>query len=143
LLLCDTSATLISAIGMKKSPKGTTRGVIVIDKAGKVLAWEQAGPQRTVDVVMGVLPKAGQMSSTKESAPAPMAGDAGASVDGQASMSGQAGATPTTEAPKVADASEKLPQQDTTERVKTSDIAAEVADSAEKLDEHVELGPTT
>lgn len=34
-LLCDPSATLISAIGMKKAPKGTTRGVVVINKEAK------------------------------------------------------------------------------------------------------------
>lgn len=39
-LLCDPSATLIAAIGMKKAPKGTTRGVFVVSKEGKVLAAE-------------------------------------------------------------------------------------------------------
>lgn len=36
ILLCDPAATLIEAIGMKKAPKGTTRGVFVISKEGKV-----------------------------------------------------------------------------------------------------------
>ncbi len=40
-LLCDPKATLIAAIGMKKSPSGTTRGVFVVDKSGKV---EAVGP---------------------------------------------------------------------------------------------------
>jgi peroxiredoxin Q/BCP len=31
-LLCDPSSTLIAAIGLKKSPSGTQRGVFVIDK---------------------------------------------------------------------------------------------------------------
>ena len=39
-LLCDPAASLIAAIGMKKAPKGTTRGVFVINKEGKVLAAE-------------------------------------------------------------------------------------------------------
>lgn len=39
-LLCDHSATLIAAIGMKKAPKGTTRGVFVVSKDGKILAAE-------------------------------------------------------------------------------------------------------
>ena len=39
-LLCDPALTLITAIGMKKAPKGTTRGVFVVDKEGKVLAAE-------------------------------------------------------------------------------------------------------
>lgn len=54
-LLCDPSATLIQAIGFKKAPKGTTRGVFVVDKSGKVLAAEAGGPQATVDVVKGVV----------------------------------------------------------------------------------------
>jgi len=51
------NATLIGAIGMKKVPKGTTRGVFVIDKSGKVLAAEAGGPQATVDVVKAVVGK--------------------------------------------------------------------------------------
>ncbi|KAI1502786.1 thioredoxin-like protein [Biscogniauxia marginata] len=50
-LLCDPSATLIDAIGLKKAPKGTTRGVFVVDKAGKVLIAEPGGPAATVDAV--------------------------------------------------------------------------------------------
>ncbi|KAH6652928.1 thioredoxin-like protein, partial [Truncatella angustata] len=36
-LLCDPSSTLIGAIGLKKAPNNTTRGVFVVDKTGKVL----------------------------------------------------------------------------------------------------------
>lgn len=43
-LLCDTSSTLISAIGLKKAPNGTTRGVFVVDKSGKILAAEAGSP---------------------------------------------------------------------------------------------------
>ncbi|KAI1446222.1 hypothetical protein ABKA04_003790 [Annulohypoxylon sp. FPYF3050] len=50
-LLCDPSATLIDAIGLKKFPKGTIRGVFVIDKDGKVLLAEPGGPAATVDAV--------------------------------------------------------------------------------------------
>lgn len=50
-LLCDPAQTLISAIGLKKAPKGTTRGVFVVDKSGKVLAAEPGGPAATVEVV--------------------------------------------------------------------------------------------
>jgi thioredoxin-dependent peroxiredoxin len=49
-LLCDPSGTLISAIGLKKAPKGTTRGVFVVDRAGTVLAAEPGGPAATVEV---------------------------------------------------------------------------------------------
>jgi peroxiredoxin Q/BCP len=36
---------------MKKAPSGTTRGVFVVDKHGKVLAAEPGGPAPTVEVV--------------------------------------------------------------------------------------------
>jgi peroxiredoxin Q/BCP len=50
-LLCDPAQSLISVIGLKKAPKGTTRGVFVVDKEGKVLASEPGGPAATVEVV--------------------------------------------------------------------------------------------
>lgn len=50
-LLCDPAQTLISAIGFKKAPKGTTRGVFVVDKSGKVLASQAGSPDGTVAVV--------------------------------------------------------------------------------------------
>ncbi|EFW99409.1 disrupter of telomere silencing protein [Grosmannia clavigera kw1407] len=60
-LLCDPNATLIKAIGLKKEPKGTTRGVFVVDKAGKVLVAESGSPDGTVDVVRKLV-----QSQTKE-----------------------------------------------------------------------------
>jgi peroxiredoxin Q/BCP len=54
-LLCDPGATLIKAIGFKKAPKGTQRGVFVVDKDGKVLAVEAGGPAATVEVVKGLV----------------------------------------------------------------------------------------
>ncbi|KAL4783244.1 thioredoxin-like protein [Aspergillus varians] len=50
-LLCDTASTLIGAIGLKKLPRGTTRGVFAIDKAGEVLILQQGGPDATVQAV--------------------------------------------------------------------------------------------
>ncbi|KAL7795986.1 thioredoxin-like protein [Trichoderma ceciliae] len=50
-LLCDPQATLIAAIGLKKLPKGTQRGVFVINKEGKVLVAEPGGPAATADRV--------------------------------------------------------------------------------------------
>lgn len=58
-LLCDPAATLIQAIGFKKAPKGTTRGVFVVNKGGKVLAAEAGGPAATVEVVRGIVEKMG------------------------------------------------------------------------------------
>ncbi|KAI6791293.1 hypothetical protein KC361_g7414 [Hortaea werneckii] len=54
-LLCDPSAALIGAIGFKKAPKGTTRGVFVVDKMGKVLVSEAGGPKETVELVRKVV----------------------------------------------------------------------------------------
>lgn len=50
-LLCDSGASLISAIGFKKAPSGTIRGVFVLDKSGKILAAESGAPAATVAVV--------------------------------------------------------------------------------------------
>ncbi|KAJ6437143.1 thioredoxin-like fold protein [Purpureocillium lavendulum] len=54
-LLCDPQATLIAAIGLRKQPKGTQRGVFVVDKAGKVLVAEPGGPAATVDRVKALV----------------------------------------------------------------------------------------
>ncbi|KAJ3485665.1 hypothetical protein NLG97_g6765 [Lecanicillium saksenae] len=54
-LLCDPEYTLIGAIGLKKSPKGTQRGVFVINKDGKVLVAEAGSPQGTVDRVKALV----------------------------------------------------------------------------------------
>ncbi|KAI8950008.1 thioredoxin-like protein [Xylaria longipes] len=66
-LLCDPSATLIGAIGLKKTPKGTTRGVFVVDKTGKVLLAEPGSPAGTVDAVKKLV-AAGGISATKDEA---------------------------------------------------------------------------
>lgn len=64
-LLCDPSATLIGAIGLKKAPKGTTRGVFVVDKSGKVLAAEPGGPAPTVEVVKKLVASMGGDNEAK------------------------------------------------------------------------------
>lgn len=46
---------MIGALGYKKAPKGTTRGVFVVDKMGKVLVSEAGGPKETVEVVRRVV----------------------------------------------------------------------------------------
>lgn len=58
-MLCDPGATLIKAIGFKKAPKGTQRGVFVVDKEGKVLAVEAGGPAATVEVVKKLVDSTG------------------------------------------------------------------------------------
>lgn len=54
-LLCDPAYTLIDAIGLKKNPRGTQRGVFVVAKDGKVLVAEPGSPQGTVDRVTALV----------------------------------------------------------------------------------------
>ncbi|GAB7348254.1 hypothetical protein MBLNU459_g6245t1 [Dothideomycetes sp. NU459] len=58
-LLCDPAASLIGAIGLKKSPKGTVRGVFVIGKDGTVLSTGPGNPAGTVEMVKVVLKEMG------------------------------------------------------------------------------------
>lgn len=103
-LLCDPSASLISAIGLKKAPAGTTRGVFVVDKSGKILAAEAGGPAATVEVVKKLI-GSGDVPTEEEKVEA----EAEAPV-----TNGTNGATK--------------------EDVAKADVAGEVADTAEKLD---------
>ncbi|SPN97534.1 related to DOT5 - involved in derepression of telomeric silencing [Cephalotrichum gorgonifer] len=64
-LLCDPAATLIAAIGLKKSPKGTQRGVFVVNKEGKVLAAQAGSPDGTVAVVKALVERADEGSDDK------------------------------------------------------------------------------
>jgi peroxiredoxin Q/BCP len=52
---------------LKKAPKGTTRGVFVVDKAGKVLAAEPGSPDGTVAVVKKIVD--GSVSADGPNAP--------------------------------------------------------------------------
>jgi peroxiredoxin Q/BCP len=67
-LLCNPSATLIGAIGFKKAPKGTTRGVFAVDKKGKVLLREAGGPDATVDAVQKLVAQGSAEGEAKEEA---------------------------------------------------------------------------
>ncbi|KAJ4983599.1 disrupter of telomere silencing protein [Stagonosporopsis vannaccii] len=83
-LLCDPSQTLISAIGLKKAPKGTTRGVFVVDKDGKVLASEPGSPAGTHKVVQDLVAAHGQANGdhAKAAETAAEVADTAAKVDG-------------------------------------------------------------
>jgi len=109
-LLCDTSATLISAIGLKKAPSGTTRGVFVIDKSGKVLAAEPGSPAGTVEVVKKLV--------------------GGGAVAAAAPLPEPAGEASKTEAANGISATNGGTKED----IAQADVAAQVADTAEKLD---------
>lgn len=56
-LLCDQSFALIEAIGLKKTPKGTVRGVFAVDKKGKVLLCEAGGPDATLTAAQNLVAK--------------------------------------------------------------------------------------
>lgn len=82
-LLCDPSQTLISAIGLKKAPKGTTRGVFVVNKEGKVLASEPGSPDGTHKVVQGLVASGGDVKAddTEAAETAAEVADTAAKVD--------------------------------------------------------------
>lgn len=82
-LLCDPSQTLISAIGLKKAPKGTTRGVFVVNKEGKVLASEPGSPSGTHKIVQDLVASSGDVKSddTEAAETAAEVADTAAKVD--------------------------------------------------------------
>lgn len=151
-LLCDPSATLTGAIGMKKAAKSTTRGVVVIDKAGKVQVWEQAGPQKTVDAVMAYVQRNG--TASKSALPPAPASDttmadappAGGSTETAAAKTNDTAPATTTEA-GPATANDEPPKMNevpltteaSAEEVKAAETAAEVGETAAKIDSAEEV----
>ncbi|KAL9107971.1 MAG: hypothetical protein Q9227_007186 [Pyrenula ochraceoflavens] len=116
-LLCDAEGTLIDAIGMKKpgQAKGTVRGVFVVDKQGKVLLTEKGGPQATVDAVAALIKKSpGEVAAEDTKAEAQKDG---VDLGEERKMD---------EVPVV--------EEGTLEEVRSAETAAEVADTAEKVD---------
>ncbi|KAL8944045.1 MAG: hypothetical protein Q9211_000751 [Gyalolechia sp. 1 TL-2023] len=120
-LLCDPKATLISAIGLKKPPKGTTRGVFVVSKTGKIEAAEPGGPAATLEVVGKSIQNAGVSSS-----------------ENVEKASGGVERYPQhVEANDTERRGEATPSKGDTDGVR-AEVAAEVADTAQKLDEGAE-----
>lgn len=112
-LLCDPKATLISAIGLKKTSGGTTRGVFVVSKTGRVEAAEPGGPAATLEVVRRLI--------------------VGASAENVKKASG------VEQSSQDIEANEKESQRAANHSTGDSDgaradVAAEVADTAQKLD---------
>jgi len=135
-LLCDPSASLIAAIGLKKAPKGTIRGVFVVDKDGKVLAAQPGSPAGTVEVVRKLVGASGSVS-------APAADeDIGNIAEGsKVEKEIEEGKTNAQEVDQVATTNGATEQpaatNGTTEQKEDTvkaDVAADVADTAEKLD---------
>ncbi|KAG9229249.1 putative peroxiredoxin [Amylocarpus encephaloides] len=107
-LLCDPGLTLISAIGLKKSPDKTNRGVFVVDKSGKILAAGAGSPSGTVEVVQRLVAGGGGLVAEEDE-------EEGSSK----------------EAP-VANGVNGSSKED----VAKAEVAAQVADTAEKLDKN-------
>ncbi|PYH40515.1 thioredoxin peroxidase DOT5 [Aspergillus saccharolyticus JOP 1030-1] len=59
-LLCNPSYTLIEALGFKKMPKGTKRGVFAINKQGKVLLLQTGGPDATYEAAQQIVATSGK-----------------------------------------------------------------------------------
>jgi hypothetical protein len=93
--------------------KSTTRGVVIIDKQGTLRLWEQAGPAKTLEVVLDYVKTQGMTSTGAPAAvAAPPADDPVA----------------TEEAAKLADGDTKM------EDKIAADTAAEVSETAAKVD---------
>ncbi|KAJ4321252.1 thioredoxin peroxidase dot5 [Neodidymelliopsis sp. IMI 364377] len=85
-LLCDPAQTLIKAIGLKKAPKGTTRGVFVVNKEGKVLASEPGSPAGTHKIVQDLVAGGNDVNNddTEAAKTAAEVADTAAKVDSNA-----------------------------------------------------------
>lgn len=81
-LLCDLGSTLIGAIGLKKTPSGTQRGVFAVDKNGKVLLSEPGGPAATANAVKALV-ESSAGDSTKQPV-AEKSGDEAKTSNGEA-----------------------------------------------------------
>ncbi|KAE8337675.1 hypothetical protein BDV24DRAFT_139719 [Aspergillus arachidicola] len=64
-LLCDTTSSLIAALGFKKAPKGTTRGIFAVDKEGTVLLLQPGGPDATVEAMRQLIARNSSRSSSE------------------------------------------------------------------------------
>ncbi|TEY42325.1 hypothetical protein BOTCAL_0394g00010 [Botryotinia calthae] len=139
-LLCDTKSTLISAIGLKNA-KGTTRGVFVIDKSGKVLAAQAGSPKGTLEVVEGLIGVEKEEVAKEEAA-------TGEGKEAEKENEKETTAEETKEEASPT-SEEKQTEEPTTpetngingadssaakEDVAKAEVAADVADTAEKLD---------
>ena len=111
---------------MKKAPKGTTRGVFVVDKEGKVLAAEPGGPAATVEVVRKLVGEGGPVEATTSEDVGNMAESSKVEDEIESGKLHAEEVDPSAAANGDAEMKED---------VATADAAADVADSAEKLDE--------
>ena len=113
---------------MKKAPKGTTRGVFVVDKEGKVLAAEAGGPAATVEVVR-------KLVGVSDAGAGPSEGMGDMAEGSKVEKEIEEGKMDAQEAEQSATANGESEQK---EDAAAADVAADVADTAEKLDEGVQ-----
>ena len=109
---------------MKKAPAGTTRGVFVVEKGGKVLVAEAGGPAATLEAVKKVLPSDG---AVKDTAATEKVDDAAEGSKEEAKI--EDGEPDTEMAEPAANGA-----TDKADDVAPAEVAADVADTAEKLD---------
>ena len=107
---------------MKKAPSGTTRGVFVVDKQGKVLAAEPGGPGNTVAVVRELVGGTGEAGAAAE------AGDG--AEESKVEKEIEEGKPVLNEAEQSTGVNGTAEQKDDAAE---ADVAADVADTAEKL----------
>ena len=113
---------------MKKPPKSTTRGVFVVDKQGKVLAAEPGGPAATVEVVKKLVGEANVSEDVGNMAE----GEKVEKEVDEGKMDIQE-----TEQPPAENGQQASKESEAKEDEARAEVAAEVADSAEKLNEGV------
>lgn len=138
-MLCDTSGSLINAIGLKKAPSGITRGVFVIDKSGKILATEPGGPEATMKVVQKLVDSTEAVVAPVpvDEVAVPEAVAAPVSVE-EVAVPEVAAAPASVEEPKIEETTIEANETNGAtkeEDVAQAEVAGEVADTAEKLDE--------
>ncbi|KAF7866757.1 hypothetical protein EAF04_005599 [Stromatinia cepivora] len=144
-LLCDTSTSLISAIGLKKG-NSTTRGVFIIDKSGKVLAAQPGTPKGTLEVVEKLIgvPEEKEEEKEVEAEAAPEV------IEGETEKETEKEVAPekATEEAKPKEEEKKTEESvapetngikgtnssASKEDIAKANVAADVADTAEKLD---------
>ncbi|KAF7911842.1 hypothetical protein EAE99_011024 [Botrytis elliptica] len=138
-LLCDAKSSLISAIGLKNA-KGTTRGVFVIDKSGKVLAAQAGSPKGTLEVVEGLI---GAKKQEAEKEEAVVEGEKEAEKEKENETAQETKEEVSSTSAEKQTEEPTIPETNGTNGTNTSaskedvakaEVAADVADTAEKLD---------
>lgn len=116
---------------MKKAgtAKSAQRGVVVVDGQGIVRVWEQAGPQKTLDAVLDYIKSAGMTETGGSTGVAPVP-----PADPAASEEAAKLADPYTTDPDTKMEEVPLIREPSREEAEAAQTAAEVADTAQKLD---------